>query len=52
MRNLNSDINVETANSDLFFLPTIWWLDTLKNTTWENAVDQRKKETDQNLTSG
>ena len=55
MRNLNSDINVETANSDLFFLPTIWWLDTLKrieNTTRKNAVDQRKKETDKNLTSG
>ena len=35
-----------------FCLQIIWWLDTLKNTTWENAVDQRKKETDQNLTSG
>ena len=34
------------ANSVLFFLPTIWWLDALKKEeiTWENTFEQKKKK--------
>ena len=35
------------ANSVLFFLPTIWWLDALKRReeiTLENTFEQKKKK--------
>ena len=47
MRNLISDMKAWEANSDLFFLPTIWWLDALKRReeiTLENTFEQKKKK--------
>ena len=47
MRNWNSDMKAKKANSVLFFLPTIWWLDALKRIEKiirENAFEQKKKK--------
>ena len=46
MRNLISDMKAWEANSVLFFLPTIWWLEVLKRRekiVRENAFEQKKK---------
>ena len=47
MQNLISDMKAWEANSVLFFLPTIWWLDALKRREEiirENTFEQKKKK--------
>ena len=47
VRSLITDMKAWEANSVLFFLPTIWWLDALKRReeiTRENTFEQKKKK--------
>ena len=49
MRNLDSDMKPQKANSVELFLSTIWLLDTLKRMEKiirENAFDKKKKKPD------
>ena len=50
---MSHDLLVQMAY--LFFLSTIWWLDTLKRIgkiMREDAFQQKKKKPDENLTPG
>ena len=47
MRNFNLDMQALKANSVLFFLPAIWWVDALKRIEkiiQDNASEQKKKK--------
>ena len=47
LTNLISDMKAWEANSVLFFMPKIWWLDALKRReeiTRKNTFEQKKKK--------